>query len=85
MLTFDHITYGESEGRPRYKEDPYMRVEDTKNAVSFLSCLDIVDKERIGVLGVCSGAGYGIFASIFDCRVKCFGGVSGVYNFVDFG
>jgi len=36
LLAFDNRTWGESEGWPRYREDPFMKVEDTKNALTFM-------------------------------------------------
>ena len=42
-LAFDHRTFGESEGWPRYREDPFMKVYDIKNAITFMTCLDVVD------------------------------------------
>src|SRR5919109_474471 len=34
-LAFDHTSYGDSEGTPRSDEDPFVKSEDIKNAVSF--------------------------------------------------
>ncbi len=56
-LAFDHRTYGESEGEPRHYENPYMKIEDAKTAISYIGSLDVVDKNRIGLLGVCNGGG----------------------------
>ncbi len=56
-LAFDHRTFGESEGFPRAKEDPFMKVEDIKNAITFMSCLEEADENKIGLLGICSGSG----------------------------
>src|SRR5882724_5071077 len=36
-LAFDHAGYGDSEGFPRSDEDPFAKVEEIKNAVSFLT------------------------------------------------
>jgi fermentation-respiration switch protein FrsA (DUF1100 family) len=51
-LALDHRHFGESEGIPRQHEDPAKKMEDFKNAISFLSSLNDVDKERIGTCGL---------------------------------
>jgi fermentation-respiration switch protein FrsA (DUF1100 family) len=57
-LTFDHRTFGESGGRVRDFENPAMKVEDIRNAITFLKARPEVKPDAIGMLGVCSGAGY---------------------------
>jgi len=79
-LVIDHRTYGESGGEPRHYENPYMKVEDGKNAVSYIASLDIVDKSRIGALGVCNGGGFGLAVAIYDRRVKAYASVSGLFD-----
>jgi len=51
-LVLHHRHFGESEGMPRQYEDPAKKMEDFKNAISFLCSLDGVDKERIGACGI---------------------------------
>lgn len=76
-LAFDASHQGESEGTPRYMELPCERVEDIHCAIDYVSNLDIVDKTRIGAMGICAGAGYTINASLTDRRIKAVAGVSG--------
>ena len=69
-LVFDHSTYGQSEGVPRLDEDPVMKSEDIKSAVSYLSTLDYIDENRIVGLGICGGGGYLPFTAVSDRRIK---------------
>lgn len=80
-LAFDHRTFGESEGWPRYREDPFMKVYDIKHAVTFMTCLDQVSENNLALLGICSGAGYAAYAAAFDCRVQGVATVSGIFDF----
>ena len=50
-LALDHRHFGESEGEPRQHEDPGKKIEDFKNAVSFMSTIEDIDSEKIGACG----------------------------------
>ena len=75
-LAYDATHYGESDGEPRQEEIPSDRVEDFSSAFDYLTTLDYVDAEKIGVLGVCASGGYAISAAQQDVRFKAIATVS---------
>lgn len=77
-LAFDASHQGESGGEPRRLDSPYERVEDVKCAVDFLTTLPYIDRQGIGVMGVCAGGGYAINAALTEKRIRAVAGVSPV-------
>lgn len=69
-LAFDASNQGESGGEVRFLEDPATRVEDFRCAADFLTTLNYIDEEKIGVLGVCGGGGYAANAAMTERRFK---------------
>jgi len=69
-LAFDHRNFGESEGIPRQHEDPSKKIEDLKNAISFLASLPEVDASKIGACGISMGGGYVLQLATWDRRIK---------------
>jgi fermentation-respiration switch protein FrsA (DUF1100 family) len=76
VVVYDSSYQGESGGEPRLLEDPTARVEDARCAADFLTTLPFVDVERIGVYGICAGAGYALATAQTERRFKAVAGVS---------
>lgn len=76
VLTFDASYQGESEGLPRYLEDPTARVEDARAGADYLSTLPYIDTDRMGVFGICAGGGYAISVAQTEHRFKAVATVS---------
>lgn len=71
VLVFDNRNFGASDGTPRYEIDPIQQVRDYRNAISFISSLDGIDKNRIGVWGSSYSGGHVLMLGAIDRRVKC--------------
>ena len=69
-IAFDPSFTGESGGQPRYVASPDINTEDFSAAVDFLSTQENVDKERIGIIGICGWGGMAINAAANDTRIK---------------
>jgi hypothetical protein len=75
-LSFDLSFWGESEGHPRNAVAPDIYAEDFSAAVDFLGTQPFVDRERIGVLGICGSGSFVIGAAKIDPRMKAIATVS---------
>ena len=75
-LAFDFRYYGESGGEPRQYESASAKVQDIKNAISYLQSLPAIDSDRIAGLGICFGAGYMARVAAEDNRLKSFATVA---------
>ncbi|MBQ6653779.1 MAG: alpha/beta hydrolase, partial [Prevotella sp.] len=69
-LAFDPSYTGESSGEPRRTASPDINTEDFMAAVDYLSKLDNVDTERIGIIGICGWGGHARNAAAADPRIK---------------
>ena len=69
-LAFDPSYTGESGGHPRNLASPDINTEDFSAAVDFLGLQKEVDRNRIGLLGICGWGGMALNAASMDTRVK---------------
>ena len=69
-IAFDPSFTGESGGEPRRMASPDINTEDFLAAVDFLSTNELVDPERIGIIGICGWGGMAINAAALDPRIK---------------
>ncbi|RXK85320.1 alpha/beta hydrolase [Filimonas effusa] len=69
-LAIDPRFFGESQGKPRFWENPQAKIEDYKNAVSFLYNFQNVDNDNIFLVSICASSGYMATVTAGDKRVK---------------
>ena len=75
-LSLDLPFWGESAGEPRNAVLPDVYAEAFSAAVDFLGTRPFVDRERIGVLGICGSGSFVISAAKIDPRMKAVATVS---------
>lgn len=69
-LAFDPSYTGESGGEPRNIASPDINTEDFSAAVDFLGLSPLVDRNRIGIIGICGWGGIALNATAVDKRIK---------------
>lgn len=69
-LAFDPSYTGESGGEPRNVASPDINTEDFSAAIDCLGLQPNVDRERIGIVGICGWGGMALNAVAVDKRVK---------------
>lgn len=70
VLTFDPAYMGESGGTPRHVSSPDIFAENFSAGVDFLGTVPFVDREKIGVIGICGSGGFALSAAQVDLRIK---------------
>ncbi|MEA3207454.1 MAG: uncharacterized protein QOE70_511 [Chthoniobacter sp.] len=75
-LSIDLSFWGESEGQPRNAVLPDIYTESFSSAVDFLGTQPFVDRNRIGVLGICGSGSFAISAAKIDPRMRAVATVS---------
>ncbi|HLP09726.1 MAG TPA: alpha/beta hydrolase [Opitutaceae bacterium] len=69
-LAFDPSYTGESGGEPRNIASPDLNTEDFSAAVDFLGTRPNVDRNRIGIVGICGWGGIALNATAVDKRIR---------------
>lgn len=69
-IAFDPSFTGESGGTPRYMTSPDINTEDFSAAVDYLVTNPEVDREKVGIIGICGWGGIAINAAASDPRIK---------------
>lgn len=82
-LSFDQSFWGESSGEPRGSVLPDVYIENFSAAIDYLGTRQFINKEKIGVIGICASGGFSIAAAKIDPRIKALATVA-MYNMGDF-
>lgn len=75
-MAIDLSFWGESAGEPRNAVLPDVYAEDFSAAADFLGTRPFIDRERIGIIGVCGSGSFAISAAKIDPRLKAIATVS---------
>lgn len=78
-LAVDLPFWGDSEGEPRNAVSPDMYAEAFSAAVDYLGTRSFVNRNEIGVIGICGSGSFAISAAKIDPRLKAIATVS-MYN-----
>lgn len=70
VVAFDPSYTGESGGEPRNLASPEIYTEDLSAAIDFLGIQPFVDREQVGIIGICGFGGFALNATAVDTRVK---------------
>jgi len=69
-LAFDPSFTGESGGEVRNVASPDINTDDFSAAIDYLTTLPEVDKNKIGIIGICGWGGFALNAAAQDTRIK---------------
>lgn len=75
-LTFDPSYNGYSNGEPRHLSSPDLFVEDFSVAVDYVGTRPFVDRNQIGIIGICGSGGFALSAAQVDRRIKAVATIS---------
>nr|WP_321453976.1 alpha/beta hydrolase [uncultured Carboxylicivirga sp.] len=70
VVAFDPSYTGESSGEPRNVASPEIFTEDFSAAVDYLGIQPFIDREKIGIIGICGFGGFALNVAAIDKRIK---------------
>jgi hypothetical protein len=70
-LVFDNRNFGASDGEPRQEIDPWEQIRDYRHAVTFMTTLPGIDRNRIGVWGSSYSGAHCMVLGAVDRRIRC--------------
>ncbi|QMU77227.1 alpha/beta hydrolase [Streptacidiphilus sp. PB12-B1b] len=70
VVIHDHRGFGLSGGQPRRDVDPWRQLHDWRRVISFLTTLQGIDPDRIGLWGTSYAGGHSIVLGASDRRIK---------------
>lgn len=71
VLVYDHRGWYRSDGEPRMETNPFLQMQDTRDAITYVGLLPTVDRTRIGLWGSSYAGGIALIVAAVDRRVKC--------------
>jgi fermentation-respiration switch protein FrsA (DUF1100 family) len=71
VLVYDHPCSGRSDGLPRFELDPIAQQRGYSDAITYLSRLENVDSQRIGIWGTSYAGGHVLVVAANDRRARC--------------
>lgn len=75
-LSIDLSFWGESAGEPRNAVLPDIYAEDFSTAVDYLGTRPYINRQQIGVIGICGSGSFAISAAKIDPRIKAIATIS---------
>jgi pimeloyl-ACP methyl ester carboxylesterase len=69
VLSIDYRGFGSSEGE-RGRQRPLEQAQDSYDGITYLTTVEGVDPDRIGIYGTSFGGANGVWVTAFDKRVK---------------
>lgn len=70
VVAFDPSYTGESGGEPRHIASADINTEDFSAAIDFLGIQSFVNRDKVGIIGICGFGGFALNAVAVDKRVK---------------